>query len=226
MRDATVLFGRRRSRRSPPPAGRYDLLVTVLTATELAVGLFLAALVATAWLPPADSEDLVAAGAILLVGGVLLASRRRTTGPEPVDARLPRTVQRLGAAALLGAGTLALVSSAERVRPLAAACAAALVVVTMLKLVRLHALFCFESGRHALPLVRTSHLLRGRLHPLVALRVVSGVLGGIVLPAVNTAKGGIPLLAMLALELCLVGEGTEHALVLRACSAPAAPPAP
>jgi hypothetical protein len=260
----------------------HDRLVTILTGTQLAVGLFAAARIASRWLPPNDARDLVTAGAVVLLSALLVGHGRRgertadrtaesSVGPrltvvllvlgavtvaslasawlvgpsaesstlygtadviiglaavwgsgmaltarEPRGPRAARGAHVLGTTAVLGAGTLALVSSAEAARPLAAACTAALVVVTMLKLVGLHRLFCFEAGRDALPLVRMSHLLRGKLRSLVALRVVSGVLGGIVLPVVSAAAGGVPILAMLALELCLVGEGTEYALVFRA----------
>jgi hypothetical protein len=259
----------------------HDRLVTILTGTQLAVGLFAAARIASRWLPPNDARDLVTAGAVVLLSALLVGHGRRgertadrtaesSVGPRltvvllvlgavtvaslasawlvgpsaesstlygtadvviglaavwgsgmALTAREPRGPlrsarrARLGTTAVLGAGTLARVER-RAARPLAAACTAALVVVTMLKLVGLHRLFCFEAGRDALPLVRMSHLLRGKLRSLVALRVVSGVLGGIVLPVVSAAAGGVPILAMLALELCLVGEGTEYALVFRA----------
>jgi hypothetical protein len=284
-----VRLGLARRRRCTPTdetrGVRSDRMVTLLTSTQLAVGLFAAARVASRWLPPSDARGLVTAGAVTLVSALLVArghfrdrrarQPRRTPplgdsrqavaffalslataaslasawlvgpsaepstlfgtadvilglaavcctavllrGPHAHGAVDTETARVLGTTAVLGAGALALVSSAEAVRPLAAGCAAALVVLTMLKLVGLHRLFRFEAGRDALPLARTSDLLRGRLRPLVALRVVSGVLGGIVLPVVSTAAGGIPILAVLALELCLVGEGTEYALVVRAC---------
>jgi hypothetical protein len=213
---SALLVGRRARGVAPAssPDPRQAIMLVVLAAAT-------AAALASAWLvgPSAESSTLFGTADVVIGLAVVWGSAMVLHAREPHDPRASRGARSLGTTAVLGAGTLALVSSAEAVRPLAAACAAALVVVTMLKLVGLQRLFRFVAGRDALPLARTSHLLRGRLRPLVMLRVVSGVLGGIVLPVVSTAAGGVPILAMLALELCVVGEGTECVLVLRACSA-------
>jgi formate dehydrogenase iron-sulfur subunit len=129
------------------------------------------------------------------------------------------TVLLLGSAAALATSTLY-----GRSKTSALAAAAALTIVTLIKLAFEHRILKHLVDAETpvqTPLNKTARLLAGELNGFLRLRIALGMIGGLVLPVmvfgdIMTNSTVSPVLSLTALALCLAGEFFERYLFFTA----------
>jgi DMSO reductase anchor subunit len=177
------------------------------------------------WLPlaPGPLRSSLAIGTALLGSIGLFCSVMIYVDTRREFWRFTHTAPRFfGSAVLLGLGSALASTGGPR------SLGVLLIAATLVKLLfEARALAPLGADRDSLtPALKTARLLRGPLRSVNELRVMAGLLGGVLVPLTLVLDAAAPALAWPGLALLLLGELLERSLFFRALDAPKMPGVP